>query len=195
MSVACPRCGRGYDAGRFAFGRTLDCACGARVGVEPRSEPTAAGEPRFLADAMLVRLARWLRILGVDTACCDPRSDAEVARRAFEEGRCVLTRDRGLPLRWRLPRVFVLSSEDPAEQLREVRRAFPAIRDARWFTRCSRCNTRLEPATRESVAGAVPERVLREQRAFRRCANCGRIYWEGSHVERMRRALQLTAPE
>jgi hypothetical protein len=189
MSVPCPRCGRGYDATLFAFGRTIDCACGERVGVEPHRGPLVAGEPRFLADAMLGRLARWLRILGFDTAYRDDWVDAELARRAFEEERVVLTRDRRLPDQWRLPRALVLASEAPADQLREIARAFPRVTGARAFTRCSRCNALLEPATRESVAERVPARVLREQTAFRRCPGCGRVYWEGSHVARMRRAL------
>ncbi len=189
MAVPCPRCGRGYDATLFAFGRTLDCACGARVGMEPHVAPPGAGEPRFLADAMLGRLARWLRILGFDTAYRDDWTDAELARRAFEEERVLLTRDRRLPDEWRVPRVLVISAERAAEQLREVAAAFPRVTGARAFTRCSRCNARLEPATRESVAGAVPARVLREQTAFQRCPGCGRVYWEGSHVARMRRKL------
>jgi hypothetical protein len=189
MEVRCSRCGRGYDVARFAHGRTLDCACGARVGVDPPATPRAAGEPRFLADAMLGRLARWLRILGFDTAYRDDWSDAELARRAFEEDRILLTRDRRLPDRWRVPRVLVLGSEGPGEQLREVARAFPRGASTRAFTRCSRCNAPLEAATRESVAAAVPPRVLRDQREFRRCPGCARVYWEGSHVARMRSVL------
>jgi uncharacterized protein with PIN domain len=189
MAIHCARCGRSYDAALFRFGRTIDCACGARVGIEPDRAAPIDGEPRFLADAMLGRLARWLRILGFDTAYRDDWPDAEIARRAYEDERIVLTRDRRLPDEWRLPRLVVLASEDSSEQLREFARAFPRLGTARAFTRCSRCNTPLEPASRESVAGEVPERVLREHTSFRRCPTCRRIYWEGSHVARMRRVL------
>jgi len=161
--------------------------------MEPREREPArdvpAGEPRFLADAMLGRLARWLRLLGFDVAYDDAIPDAELARRAFEEGRVVLTRDRALPEEWRLPRVIVLQSESTREQLRELARVFPLQDAARPFARCSRCNAPLEDAAPEAVAADVPPRILATQSRFHRCPACGRVYWEGSHVERIRRAL------
>jgi uncharacterized protein len=189
--VRCRGCGRDYDPSLFAFGRTIDCTCGARVGVEPRApaEKGDGDEPRFLVDAMLGRLARWLRLLGFDTAYDAAISDADVARRAFEEGRIVVTRDRALPDEWRLPRVLVIRSETPGEQLRELARVFPLRRDARPFSRCSRCNAPLESVAAEAVAAQVPARVLAGRPVFQRCGACGRVYWQGSHVERIRRAL------
>ncbi len=195
-AVRCPRCAREYDAARFAFGRTLDCTCGARVGLEPR-EPDADddGEPRLFADAMLGRLARWLRLLGFDTAYDAAIEDAELARRALEERRTVLTRDRALPEEWRLPRVVVLRSESTHEQLRELAHVLPLRAAARPFSRCSRCNAPLEDVARESVAASVPPRIAATQSRFLRCSGCGRVYWEGSHVARIRRALEQVWPE
>jgi len=189
MAITCTRCGRGYDTTLFQFGRTIDCTCGARVGIDPQRSSPVAGEPRFVADAMLGRLARWLRILGFDTAYRDDWADAELARCAYEDERIALTRDRRLPDEWRLPRVLVLASENTREQLRELARAFPQLGAGRAFTRCSRCNSTLEMASRESVVGEVPPRVRQLHRSFRRCPTCRRIYWEGSHVARMRHAL------
>lgn len=189
--VRCPRCGRQYERARFAFGRTLHCACGTRVGVESLSatvdEP--AGEPRFLADAMLGRLARWLRLLGFDTAYDAAIGDPELARRAFEERRIVLTRDRALPEEWRLPRVIVLRAESLREQLRELAREIP-IRGGRPFSRCTHCNALLQEAAPLEVAAELPARVRASQTSFRRCSACRRVYWEGSHVARIRRALE-----
>ncbi len=189
MAIPCPRCGRGYDPALFAHGRTIDCTCGARVGIEPERGPLLVSEPRFLADAMLGRLARWLRILGFDTAYRDDWPDEEIARRACEEERVVLTRDRRLPEQWRVPRVLVLASGHAGEQLRELARAFPGLAAGPAFTRCSRCNAVLEPVARDAVADEVPPRVLREHASFVRCPACARVYWEGSHVQRMRRAF------
>lgn len=189
--VPCPGCGREYDPALFAFGRTIHCTCGTRVGIEARApvQAVAGDEPRFLVDAMLGRLARWLRLLGFDAAYDADIADAELARRAFEEGRVVLTRDRALPDEWRLPRVLVLRSEKPGEQLRELARTFPLRRAARLFSRCSRCNAPLETVAAEAVAAQVPQRVLARRPPLQRCPACGRIYWHGSHVERIRRAL------
>src|SRR5262245_58046319 len=102
MGVPCPRCGRAYDVALFQFGRTLHCTCGERVALEPRlrTAPPSSAESRFFADAMLGRLARWLRMAGYDTRY-DPRvSDAELVRSAVEEGRTILTRDRALARDW-----------------------------------------------------------------------------------------------
>ena len=76
--------------------------------------------PRFVADAMLGRLARWLRTLGYDTACDDAIPDAELVRRAFEEGRHILTGDRRLFDEWRIEGGLVIYAEKPLEQLSEV---------------------------------------------------------------------------
>lgn len=121
MAIPCPRCDRTYDVTLFEFGRTIHCTCGERVGLEQRIGPTpyptpepslssATDEPRFIADAMLGKVARWLRTLGYDTVYDD-------------------------------------------------------------------------------VADRVPPRVLERNESFSRCPHCGRIYWEGSHTERMRRLI------
>jgi uncharacterized protein with PIN domain len=188
-AVRCPGCGREYDASSFSFGRTIDCTCGSRVGIEPPPVAGPEGPPRFIADAMLGRLAHWLRILGFDTLFGDRMAPEEIARRAFEEGRVVLTRSRALASKWRLPRAIVLQSEALGEQLRQLEHELALAGKERPFTRCSRCNDLLEPASAESVAATVPERVRRERSRFARCPRCGRVYWEGSHVARIERWL------
>lgn len=199
MAVPCARCGREYDVALFAFGRTIDCTCGARVGVAPRvrPEPRAGDSPRLAADAMLGRLARWLRLLGLDVAWEPHVADAALVRRAIEEERLLLTRDRRLPEERRVPAVLVLRAEDPEAQLREATRALALAPHFRPFTRCSRCNAPLEDAPRDAVRARVPERVLAERERFRRCPDCGRIYWEGSHAERLLRRVEraLGVPE
>jgi len=189
VPVVCPRCGREYDEGRFALGRTLWCACGGRVGAEPA--PRALGDgPRFLADAMLGRLARWLRILGFDCAYASEIPDAELVRRAAAEGRILLSRDRSLPEEWRLPGILLVRSEEPREQIREIVRAFDLAGAVRLFSRCSECNEPLRPAQEDEVSARVPPRVRASHDAFLACPACGRVYWEGSHTERIRRRLE-----
>ena len=190
MSVPCPRCGRGYDVALFQFGRTIHCTCGSRVGLEPRIRPLSAErELRFMVDAMLGRLARWLRILGCDARFEEEIPDAELVRRALEEGRVILTRDRALAEEWSVPHLLIVESEAPLTQLRQVVRAFELDWRARLFTRCSRCNTELETIAREDAATRVPPRIFSERERFLRCVSCGRIYWGGSHSARMRRVL------
>jgi uncharacterized protein with PIN domain len=190
VGVPCPQCGRQYDATLFEFGRTLWCACGGRVAMEPRVRSLRSGaESRFFADAMLGRLARWLRILGFDCAYESAIADAELVRRAAREERVILSRDRALPEEWRISGIQLLESEGLVEQIREVVRAFDLGGAVRIFSRCNECNEPLRAAAKAEVAGRVPPRILATQEAFRECPACGRVYWEGSHTEHMRRAV------
>jgi uncharacterized protein with PIN domain len=190
MAVLCRGCGRSYDVALFAFGRTLHCACGERVGLAHPLPGARSDPPRFLVDAMLGRLARWLRILGFDAAYDGHARDEDLVRRALIEGRHVLTRDRALPVEWRVGGIHLVASEELREQLRDVLAAFDLRRAIRPFTRCSVCNTPLAPAARSDVRGRVPPRVLAAERDFRACPGCGRVYWRGSHTERMRRVVE-----
>jgi uncharacterized protein with PIN domain len=190
MAISCTECGRQYDVTLFQFGRTIHCTCGARVGrrVEERrvGEP---GEPRFLCDAMLGRLARWLRVLDYDTAYTADVEDEELVRRAWREQRAILTCDRRLPTEWRVGGCLVLEGETPLERLREVVEHF----ELRWprplFQRCLECNHSLEPLERDQARPLVPPRVWEHHAEYTRCSICRRVYWPGSHVRRMRRKL------
>jgi len=186
MTITCPRCGRGYGAERFAGGRTLHCACGARVGVPFQSGVAERpGRPRFLADSMLGGLARWLRILGYDAEWEPQIDDRELVRRGLEERRWILTRDRRLAEAWWTDSLLLIRADHPVEQLGEVAARVP-ISTSRLFTRCSRCNRRLERLPPAEEARLRPPDVAGP---VRRCPRCGRIYWQGSHTARMRRTL------
>jgi hypothetical protein len=148
-------------------------------------------ELRFLADEMLGRLTRWLRLVGYDTAYASGADDAEVVRLAVEERRTLLTRDRRLAGEWRVPDCMVLRGDAPLDQLREVVTRFDLDWRAGLFSRCTVCNRLLQPAAPVEVSGRVPAGVVAEQRCFQHCLSCGRVYWHGSHAERMRRALEL----
>lgn len=191
MAIRCPGCGREYDVSLFQFGRTIHCTCGHRVGLEQRVGPALTMDrPRFFADAMLGRLARWLRTLGYDTAYDDGIEDADLVRRAIGEGRYILTRDRRLPEEWRVEGCLVLGAEETMEQLAEVISAYGLSRPSRLFSRCRECNAVLEPAARDEVSHRVPSRVWEREEAFYRCPGCDRVYWEGTHTERMRAVLE-----
>ncbi len=149
----------------------------------------------FLADGMLGTLAKWLRLLGYDTAYDNTADDHELARRARAEGRVLLTRDQELANRHGL-RTLLIASERLEAQIQEVRRAFgPAPHPP--LSRCSVCNGLLQAVQPEDVADRLPPYVLRTQTEFRRCLGCGRIYWPGTHQDRIRRRVQalLTAEQ
>jgi len=187
MHVPCEGCGRTYEEARFEGGRTIWCTCGRRVGL--RLEPAwrdAAGPPRFIADAMLGRLARWLRLLGFDCAWDPEISDEALVRRGLEEERLVLTLDRALGDDWWVSTIHVIETRAWPEQLAEVVRRFDLARAIDLFARCGDCNLPLERVAAERVAGRVPADVLERGLELHLCAGCGRVFWEGSHTERMR---------
>jgi uncharacterized protein with PIN domain len=147
------------------------------------------GEPlRLLADGMLGKLAKWLRLLGYDTAYDNAATDPELARRARAEGRVLLTRDHELATRRGL-RTLLIQSEILEEQVREVQGTLGPP-PAPALSRCAVCNAALEPVSPDEITDRLPLYVLRTQHEFRRCPGCGRIYWPGSHVEGMRDQLE-----
>ena len=148
---------------------------------------------RLLADAMLGRLAKWLRLQGYDTAYDNAATDPELARRARAEGRVLLTRDQALAARRGL-RSLLIRSQVLEEQVREVHQGLgPPPHPA--LSRCAVCNSLLEPISHDQAAQRVPPHVLRTQTEFRRCPGCGRVYWPGSHLQAIRAQLDALTPE
>jgi hypothetical protein len=141
--------------------------------------------PTFLCDAMLGSLARWLRFFGYDTGFLGPElADEEVAARARDEGRWLLTRDRELAAVG--PRTLLVRSEDVESQLVEVFGRLGLSPSAGLEgSRCSECNGELAPAERDELSELVPPYVLATAERFRRCTGCGRVYWPGTHTERI----------
>ncbi|NNG15199.1 MAG: hypothetical protein HKM89_01880 [Gemmatimonadales bacterium] len=159
----------------------------------PADRPLPLGsEMRFMADAMLERLAAWLRILGFDTALDRTLSDEALVQQAIQQQRVILTRDRRLTEEWRVSGLHFVAETAPLAQLREVSRRFDLAGHARPFTRCSRCNTVLDPASKRDVRAAVPPRAYASHSMFLRCPTCQRVYWPGAHTRRMRRTLRDT---
>lgn len=151
--------------------------------------PTDSPAPliKLLADGMLGRLARWLRALGYDTVYAPDTDDAELVRRARAEDRVLLTADRALAHR-RGARTLLVESQDLTNQLRQVRAALGPP-PAAEFSRCVACNGELVPVDKSALNDRVPSYILATQEEFRRCRNCGRIFWPGTHVERMKTVL------
>jgi uncharacterized protein with PIN domain/sulfur carrier protein ThiS len=146
-------------------------------------------DPDFLADSHLGGLARFLRMMGFDTLYENGMGDDEIRRRVREERRVLLTRDRELLKCADVARGAYVRALKPQAQLREVAERFDLARRARPFTRCLECNGPLEPVVKADIAGRLPERVSDLHDKFTRCRACDRVYWRGSHYERMREAL------
>ncbi len=152
-------------------------------------------EPRFLADVMLGSLARWLRILGYDTVYDNRIPDLEIVKRALGEDRLVLSRDRRLCRRKALAdRHLLIESQRLDGQLLQVLQFLEAPLPARLArSRCVRCNGELAPLKRAAARGRVPSYVWRTQQRFKECAGCRRVYWSGTHQQRMLQRLRRFA--
>lgn len=158
------------------------------------SSPEAPAETRFLADVMLGSLARWLRILGYDTAYDNGIADADIVQLALREDRVVLTRDSRLCRRRALRgRHLLIESQRLGAQLAQVLEYLGGPVPSRLaFSRCVRCNGSLVALPRLEARGKVPPYVWKTQKEFKRCEGCGRIFWRGTHRERMlERLLEL----
>ena len=145
---------------------------------------------KFFADDMVGKLARYLRLSGYDCAYEKSIPDDELVRRAVNEDRLIVTRDTRLKERYPEAPVYVLSSEDPREQLFRLRNALGLDLRKGLFSRCLECNELIQPVDKSEVAGRVPPHVYRTRLEFWQCPGCGRVYWAGTHHERMRRRLE-----
>jgi len=144
---------------------------------------------------MLGRLARWLRVLGFDTTCDAALPDPELVRRAATEGRVLLTRDRHLLREMRPVAAMEIRRDAPLEQLRDVVTTLALPAPAELFTRCLLCNAELSMLLPETEAmGLLPADFREIPGPVRRCPACGKLYWHGSHVRRMRAALERALP-
>lgn len=144
--------------------------------------------PPLLLDAMLGRLARWLRMLGYDAAYLQDTDDLALVRTARAESRLIVTRDQGLASRQGV-QAILLHSQQIEQQLVELTGQIgkpqpPAI------PRCMLCNIPLEDLPSESARGRVPPYVWRAGYDFTACPRCRRVYWQGTHWQGIRRRLE-----
>lgn len=149
---------------------------------------------RFLCDEMLQRAGRWLRAAGYDVMiAASGEPDAALMQQARYQQRLLLTRDKGMAEYHDADEyVVLLQGNELHELLREITERLTIDWHYRPFSRCLECNTLLVTAPAE-VYSRVPKGALREGETLLYCPHCDKPYWEGSHVKRMRRALERFA--
>ncbi|HHT9108694.1 MAG TPA: Mut7-C RNAse domain-containing protein [Candidatus Wunengus sp. YC63] len=140
---------------------------------------------KFIADAMLGRLARWLRILGHDVVYESSISDNDLIARAIHERRIILTMDRKLTERESAKNSLLINSPSYKEQLKQVITHYNIDYKSGIFTRCLVCNSLLVSIEKEKIKDRVPSYVYSTQDEFDICPQCGRIYWSGTHRVKM----------
>lgn len=160
-----------------------------------RLRPAPLRDPRFVADGHLGKLARHLRMAGFDTLWGKDWDDDRIVRISGEQRRTILTRDKAMLRRSDVERGYFVRAVESEAQLAEVVARMQLEGLLAPFTRCRECNVPLEDADREAVLDRLPERVRGLYERFKRCPGCERVYWEGTHFERMKGVLQRLRPQ
>jgi uncharacterized protein len=156
---------------------------GAVVTVEAVRRPQQLACTRFILDVHLGRLARWLRLVGVDAAYANDADDDALVEQANAGRRVLLTKDRGLLRRRKLQMGAYVRGARADDQFRDVLDRFrPPL--APW-TRCPACNGLLAPVPRAAVDPVLRPGTRRTYQAFSRCGSCGQVYWHGAHTKRL----------
>jgi uncharacterized protein len=152
--------------------------------------PQPLGDPRFILDGHLGRLAAYLRMLGFDTAYHNDITDETLADQAVSQDRILLTRDRGLLKRKAIQRGYCLRATDPLQQLREIVHRFDLSDRFLLFTRCMVCNGLLQDVEKSAILHLLELRTRQFIHHFKQCSDCGKVYWRGHHTERMEKIIQ-----
>jgi uncharacterized protein with PIN domain len=179
---------------------TYRVRAGDRIGVYPRFRtfaiesswrvgPAPLSDPRFVLDVHLGRLAKYLRLLGFDSAYGAGMDDPQLVEVSTRDNRVLLTRDIDLLMHGVLTHGYFVRAIDPYEQLSEVVRRFDLMDSIDAFTRCMACNGALRAVDKEEIADGLQPRTRRHYDEFRRCGECAQIYWKGSHYAQLQKVV------
>ncbi len=151
--------------------------------------PKSLSITRFVLDIHLGKLATSLRLLGFDTLYRNDYDDEKLAQISYNQARVLLTRDKGLLMRSLVTDGYYVRNTNPQEQIIEVLQRFDLFKLIAPFKRCLRCNGLLESVDKQSIIDQIPENVRSQIDHFQRCQDCERVYWKGSHYERLQQFI------
>jgi len=179
----------------FIPGETLKCHIHGiqtpfDVTVPSILRPRPLAKIRFLVDVNVGKLAPLLRMSGIDASYAPHTSDKEISIMAEEDGRIILSRDLGLLKRRRVEFGRYIRSVYPYDQLAEVFSFFGLAGQYRPFSRCLRCNRRLIPVQKGAIRSRLEPKTWKYYDRFNICPGCSRIYWQGSHLDEMKKRLR-----
>ncbi|RMI35474.1 Mut7-C RNAse domain-containing protein [Nocardia stercoris] len=155
------------------------------IGPLTQVRPCPLRDPRFIVDVNLGGLARLMRLMGLDVRADWTADDAALARTAAADHRILLTRDRGLLKRRNVTHGIYIRSDHPLEQMVELVRRLDLADHLTPFSRCLRCGGVVADVAKQDIIDRLEPLTRRYYDTFRRCTDCGRIYWEGSHQQHL----------
>ena len=149
---------------------------------------------RFIADTNVGKLAKWLRIMGYDTLFFRNIDDASLVEIALKDNRILLTRDTFIPRRKKVAvgmvTAILITREQPEGQMEQLMQEVVLDVHLHPFSRCIECNEPLFARSKEEIRSMVPAYVFQTQDSFMQCPCCNRVYWRGTHWERMKKKLE-----
>lgn len=163
---------------------TLDISSVTRLRKKPLRNP------KFILDVHLGRLVKYLRLLGFDTIYRNDFTDNEIIETAATEDRIILTRDVGILKRNEVNKGYWIRNQDPKEQVKEVVKRFDLYRHVEPFKHCLECNGLISKVSKESIQDRLLPGTRKYYDTFYQCPDCQRIYWEGSHYQRMLKTIR-----
>ncbi len=141
--------------------------------------------PKFVLDVHLGKLARLMRLAGFDSIYKNDYDDDEIVKISTNQHRTILTRDTGLLKRKEITHGYFIRNIKAEKQLEEVINRFDLKKSIKPFSRCLVCNTELQPVSKDKIIDRIPPKVKKHHSEFSICENCNKIYWKGTHYERM----------
>ncbi len=155
-----------------------------------RLRPKPLRRPKFVLDVHLGALARYMRMLSFDTKYQNNLTDKEIIQISVQEKRAILTRDVGILKHSKVVRGYYLRNTTPLKQIKEIVNRFDLKNEKKEFTRCLECNSILKRIDKKIIEEKLPLKVKEEQKEFYICKSCRKIYWHGTHVEKMKLLIE-----
>ena len=148
---------------------------------------------KFIADSMLGKLAKWLRIIGCDCDFTphDKRDTRLMLLEARSPGTVLLTRDTRLLAHEDEVRIIMFREQHWRDQLKRLLKELALTPDEKdFFTRCTICNEPLREISRAEAVASVPARTAEHDYKFYRCPSCAKLYWPGTHLDGVKLELR-----
>jgi len=157
------------------------------IGRLTKVRPRPLRVTRFICDVHLGKLSSLLRLFGFDSEYGNDLDDEELLAISLARGRIILTRDRGLLKRREATHGYCVRSTRPKVQVKEVMRRFDLAGQVQPFSLCITCNEKLVRVPKTEILSLIPPLVADRYEVFSRCPHCARIFWRGTHWERMKK--------
>jgi len=141
-------------------------------------------------DVHLGKLAKYMRMLGLDTFYENDLDDQEIINISIDQKRTILTRDKGILKNKSVTHGYFVRNTNPKKQLIEITERFHLKNEVKEFTRCIECNEFLEPIEKKNILERLPVKVKNFYDEFYYCRRCDKIYWRGSHADEMEKLIQ-----